>query len=92
MPSGKLPLEVGCVVNNVGTALLFTKLFRKINTIERIVTVTGFPIKNPSNYRVRIGTPISDLLAKAEVDMDVVGKIINGGPMMGKSLLLPMLL
>ncbi len=87
VPSGKLPLEVGCVVNNVGTAFAIYEAVQKNKPlIERIVTVTGFPIKNPSNYRVRIGTPISDLLAKAEADMDAIGKIINGGPMMGKSI------
>lgn len=87
IPSGKLPLEVGCVVNNVGTAFAVYEAVQKNKPlIERIVTVTGFPIKNPSNYRVRIGTPISDLLTKAEADMDATGKIINGGPMMGKSI------
>ncbi len=87
IPSGKLPLEVGCVVNNVGTAFAIYEAVQKNKPlIERIVTVTGFPVKNPSNYRVRVGIPISDLLEKANCDMEATGKIINGGPMMGKSI------
>lgn len=87
VPSGKLPLDVGCVVNNVGTAFAVYEAVQKNKPlIERIVTVTGKTVKKPSNYKVRIGTPITMLLEKAECDLENTGKIINGGPMMGKSI------
>ena len=85
--SGKLPLTVGCVVNNVGTAFAIYEAVQKNKPlIERIVTVTGYPVQNPSNYRVRIGVPIKNLLEEANCDMEATGKVINGGPMMGKSI------
>lgn len=88
VPSGKLPLEVGCIVNNVGTAYAIYEAVQKNKPlIERIVTVTGKTVGTPSNFKVRIGTPISELLQKAECDMNRTGKVINGGPMMGKSII-----
>src|SRR5690606_15578067 len=54
--------------------------------VERVVTVTGKSLENPSNFRVRIGTPIEDLIAAAGGLPEDTGKIISGGPMMGKSL------
>jgi len=87
IPSGKLPSDVGCVVNNVGTAYAIYEAVQKNKPlIERIVTVTGKTVAKPSNFKVRLGTPISDLLALAECDMENTGKVINGGPMMGKAL------
>jgi electron transport complex protein RnfC len=87
VPSGKLPIEVGCVVNNVGTAFAVYEAVQKSKPlVERIVTVTGKTVKDPSNYLVRIGTPVSELLEKARADLDRTGKVISGGPMMGKSL------
>jgi electron transport complex protein RnfC len=88
VPSGKLPLEVGCVVNNVGTALAVYEAVQKNKPlIERVVTVTGKSVKKPSNFMVRIGTPTKDLLEAAEGLPEDTGKIISGGPMMGKALL-----
>jgi len=87
VPSGKLPIEVGCVVNNVGTAFAVYEAVQKNKPlVERVVTVTGSTVANPSNYMVRIGTPVHELLAKAGADMENTGKVINGGPMMGKAL------
>lgn len=87
VPSGKLPIEVGCVVNNVGTAFAVYEAVQKNKPlIERVVTVTGKTVKRPSNFQVRIGTPIQELLVKAEADMEATGKVVNGGPMMGKAL------
>ncbi|HRW97781.1 MAG TPA: RnfABCDGE type electron transport complex subunit C, partial [Bacteroidales bacterium] len=58
VPSGKLPIETGCVVNNVGTAFAVYEAVQKNKPlIERIVTVTGNAALKPSNFRVRIGTP-----------------------------------
>ena len=87
IPSGKLPSDVGCVVNNVGTAYAIYEAVQKNKPlVERIVTVTGKTVGKPSNFRVRLGTPISNLLPLADCDMEKTGKVINGGPMMGKAL------
>ena len=86
VPSGKLPIEVGCVVQNVGTAYAVYEAVQKNKPlIERVVTVTGKSVKNPTNLLTRIGTPVSLLLDEAGSLPDDSGKIINGGPMMGKA-------
>jgi electron transport complex protein RnfC len=90
VPSGKLPVEVGCVVNNVGTAYaVYEALQKNKPLIERVVTVTGISVSHPSNFWVRIGTPLSDLLLAAGGLPDNTGKILSGGPMMGKALTSP---
>lgn len=87
VPSGKLPVEVGCVVNNVGTALAVYEAVQKNKPlIERVVTVTGKSLKKPSNLMVRIGTPVNRLIEFAGGLPDDTGKVVNGGPMMGKAL------
>lgn len=86
VPSGKLPIEVGCVVQNVGTAFAVYEAVQKNKPlIDRIVTVTGKSVKKPSNFLARIGTPIQYLIDAAEGLPEDTGKIINGGPMMGKA-------
>jgi electron transport complex protein RnfC len=88
VPSGKLPIETGCVVNNVGTAYAVYEAVQKNKPlIERVVTVTGKAAKKPSNLMVRIGTPISELIAYAGGMPGNLGKVIGGGPMMGKALM-----
>ena len=88
VPSGKLPIEVGAVVNNVGTAFAVYEAVQKNKPLlERIVTVTGKSVKNPSNYLVRIGTPVNQLIEKAGGLPEDTGKIISGGPMMGRALI-----
>ncbi len=87
VPSGKLPVEVGCVVQNVGTAFaVYEAVTKNKPLIERVVTVTGKALKNPSNLKVRVGTPVRDLVAAAGGLPEDTGKIIGGGPMMGKAL------
>jgi len=87
VPSGKLPIEVGCVVDNIGTAFAVYEAVQKNKPlIERIVTVTGPEIDHPANYLVRIGTPVSDLIKQSAIPEEKIGKLISGGPMMGKSL------
>jgi len=87
VPSGKLPIEVGCVVQNVGTAFAVYEAVQKNKPlIERIVTVTGKSIKRPSNFLARIGTPIGQLIEAAEGLPGNTGKMIGGGPMMGKAI------
>ena len=87
VPSGKLPIEVGCVVHNVGTAFAVYEAIQKNKPLfERIVTVTGKSIKKPSNLLARVGTSISDLITLTGGLPDDSGKIISGGPMMGRAL------
>ena len=87
VPNLKLPLEVGCVVYNVGTVFAVYEAIQKNKPlIERVVTVTGKSLVKPSNFWVRIGTPIEHLLKEAGGVPEDTGKIINGGPMMGKAL------
>lgn len=88
VPSGKLPIETGCVVDNVGTAYAVYEAVQKNKPlIERVVTVTGKAAKKPSNFMVRVGTPISKLIEKAGGLPENLGKVIGGGPMMGKALM-----
>ena len=84
---GGLPIDVGVVVQNVGTALAVYEAVQKNKPLlERIVTITGKSVKNPGNYLVRIGTPVADLLEISGGLPEDTGKIISGGPMMGKAL------
>lgn len=83
VPEGKLPLEVGCVVQNVGTALaVYEAIYLKKPLIERVVTVTG-AVKNPKNLHVKIGTPIGKLIEECGGFIGTPKKIVMGGPMMG---------
>ncbi len=87
VPSMKLPIEVGCVVNNVGTAFAVYEAIQKNKPlIDRVVTVTGKSLKKPSNLLVRIGTPVEELIKYAGGLPEDTGKVISGGPMMGKAL------
>ncbi|MGQ1946939.1 electron transport complex subunit RsxC [Geofilum sp. OHC36d9] len=87
VPSGKLPIEVGAVVHNVGTAVAVYEAVQKNKPlIERVVTVTGLSVGNPGNFMTRIGTPVSALIDAVGGLPDDTGKVIGGGPMMGKAL------
>jgi len=87
MPSGALPIEVHAVVQNVATAFAVYEAIQKNKPLfERVVTVTGESMKNPANFLVRIGTPVSKLIEAAGGLPGDTGKVINGGPMMGKAL------
>jgi len=87
VPSGGLPIDVGVVVHNVGTAFAVYEAIQKNKPlIERVVTITGKDVKNPSNFLVRIGTPVNDLIEAAGGIPENTGKVISGGPMMGKAL------
>jgi len=87
VPSGKLPLDVGCIVNNIGTALAIYEAVQKNKPLfERVVTLTGKGLKETANYLVRVGTPIKELFNKLGEEMpENTEKIISGGPMMGKA-------
>ncbi len=87
IPSGKLPIEVGAVVQNVGTTVAVYEAVQKNKPLfERVVTVTGKSVTKPSNFLARIGTPISNLIEAAGGLPQDTGKVIGGGPMMGKAL------
>jgi electron transport complex protein RnfC len=82
--SGGLPMDVGVLVQNVGTAAAINQAVRLgIPLIERVVTVTGEGVREPKNLRVRIGTPIGALLEACGGFVERPGKLILGGPMMG---------
>jgi len=87
VPSGGLPIDVGVVVFNVGTAYAaYQAVMKNRPLIDRVVTVTGKSLEKPSNFRVRIGTPVSYLVEQAGGVPEDTAKVINGGPMMGKAL------
>ncbi len=87
VPSGGLPIAVGAVVHNVGTAFAVYEAIQKNKPLfERVVTITGKSVNYFANFVVRIGTPISKLIDKSGGFPDDTGKIISGGPMMGKAL------
>jgi electron transport complex protein RnfC len=87
VPSGGLPINVGAVVFNVGTLLATYEAIQKNKPLfERVVTVTGKHLADPGNFLVRIGTPVSALIQACGGLPENTGKIISGGPMMGKAL------
>lgn len=87
VPSGALPIEVGAVVDNVATIYAVYEAVQKHKPlISRVMTVTGKSVEKPGNYSVRFGTPISDVIALAGGVPEDTGKIIGGGPMMGRAM------
>jgi len=83
VPPGKLPLDVGIVVHNVGTAYaIYEAVTKGVPLIERVLTITGDAIAKPANLLVPIGTPVRLLLERQGVHPKTK-KIIMGGPMMG---------
>lgn len=86
VPSGGLPIAVGAVVSNIGTAFAVYEAVQKNKPLfERVVTVTGKSVANPSNFKVRIGTSTTELIEAAGGLPENTGKIISGGPMMGRA-------
>lgn len=87
VPSGALPIEVGAVVDNVATIYAVYEAVQKNKPlISRVMTVTGKSLSKPGNYSVRFGTPLSDVAALAGGVPEDTGKIIGGGPMMGRAM------
>ena len=87
VPPRALPMDVGVVVQNVGTALAIFEAARYGKPlIERVVTVTGEGISQPKNLMVKIGTKVGDLIDECGGFSKGVGKVISGGPMMGFAL------
>jgi electron transport complex protein RnfC len=84
VPSGKLPIDIGAVVANVGTVTaIHDAVILDKPLIERVVTVSGSAIRHPKNLKVRIGTPVSALIEECGGLLEVPDKIVIGGPMMG---------
>lgn len=86
VPSGGLPTDVGCIVQNVGTAAaVHDWILRNEPLISRVTTITGDGVASPVNIRARIGTPIEEVIQFAGGYTDKVRHLIIGGPMTGKS-------
>ncbi len=84
VPSGGLPMEVGVVVQNVGTAAAVADaIIDGMPLIERICTVTGSGVVAQKNLRIRVGTPLQHLVDQCGGLNGEPAKLIMGGPMMG---------
>lgn len=87
VPSGKLPIEVGCVVNNLGTSIAIYQAVQKNKPlIDNIMTLTGKNVKAQKNLLVRVGTPLNSIIDYFGGLPEDTGKLISGGPMMGKAI------
>ena len=87
VPSGGLPSDVGCLVQNVGTATAIYDWIEKGQPlVSRVTTVTGDGVSNPMNVLARIGTPLADIIEFAGGYTDRAQQLIVGGPMTGKSM------
>ncbi len=83
-----LPVSVGAILQNVGTAFaVYEAVMKNKPLFERVVTVTGKSLAHPSNFLVRMGTPMSQLIDACGGMPEDTGKLIGGGPMMGKALI-----
>lgn len=86
VPSGKLPMHVGTVVQNVGSIATIAEIFETgLPLIERVVTVTGPGVRRPSNLIVPVGAMLGDVLDFCGGITDDAEEIVFGGPMMGSS-------
>lgn len=84
VPSGKLPVNVGCAVFNVASfAAMFRAVYWGVPLTQRIVTVSGETVNLPQNFLVRLGTSFKDLIAAAGGLTDETERVVSGGPMMG---------
>lgn len=87
VPSGKLPMDIGCMVQNVDSvAAIWRALVKGRPLMRRIVTVSGDGVSNPCNIKARLGTSYRELLEYAGWKPDETEKIISGGPMMGTAI------
>lgn len=84
VPSGKLPLDIGVVVSNVATLYaIYEAVYEGKPLYEQLITVTGNGIVKPANLRVRIGTPLKNIVEFCGMKLAEKIKVIVGGPMMG---------
>ena len=83
-----IPVNVGAIVQNVGTVFaVYQAVMKHKPLFERYTTVTGEYIKQPGNFLVRMGTPFKDLIAACGGLPEGDNKVLAGGPMMGKSVI-----
>ncbi|MBU3143409.1 electron transport complex subunit RsxC [Clostridium sp. CF012] len=84
VPSGSLPMDVGVVVQNVGTVIaIYDAVVKGIPLIERVTTISGGAVKEPKNLLLRIGTTFEEAIENCGGFKETPAKIIMGGPMMG---------
>ncbi|WP_232507737.1 electron transport complex subunit RsxC [Ghiorsea bivora] len=84
VPAGRLPIQVGVLSQNVGTSkAIYDAVCLGEALTERMMTVSGDALPNPTNMRVRLGTPVAWLLEQCGLDDTDGIKVIHGGPMMG---------
>ncbi len=84
VPSGGIPMDLGIVVQNTGTAkAVRDAIFEGMPLIQRIVTVTGDVVGEPRNFEALIGTPFRHLLSLTHTDDERLHRLVVGGPMMG---------
>ena len=82
-----IPVNVGAIVQNVGTAFaVYEAVMKNKPLFERYTTVTGKKLANPGNFQVRMGTPMKDLIDACGGMPEGDNKLLAGGPMMGKAL------
>ena len=82
--STMLPADAGCVVDNVETVIsIYNAVVKGIPSMERVVTVSGYGVANPGNYKVLFGTNQRELVEAAGGLKEGCEKVISGGPMMG---------
>ena len=87
VPYGKIPADIGIVVQNVGTmAAVQQAVFEGKPLISRITTLTGEALRAPGNFEILIGTPVEFMLEQAGVDSARLNRLVMGGPMMGFTL------
>lgn len=86
VPMGALPIDVGCIVDNVATAYAVSRaVWHGEPLMERVVTVTGPSVSGGGNFLVAFGTPVTALIDAAGGLPEDTGKVISGGPMMGRA-------
>ena len=84
VPEGKLPSDVGVLVMNVTSVAALAKYAESgMPLVEKCITVDGSAVDSPKNIIVPVGTAIADVLSEVNVDMEKIGKVLYGGPMMG---------
>lgn len=87
VPSGKLPMDAGVIVQNVGTAFaVYQAVCFGKPLIERYITITGSIVKKPGNYKIKIGSLITDIIEECGGLTEEPAKILLGGPMCGFAL------
>ena len=87
VPAGKMPADIGVLVQNVGTAYSAYDAIRSGQpNVSRITTLSGLPLRTPKNFEVLYGTPVSFLLEICGIDQTAHTHTIQGGPLMGSLL------